>query len=151
MLAIAPTGTISLLANNISSGIEPVFAYQGQRRVLNRDGNPEARQAINYAYALWRAQNVGQTELPAHFKTAQEIAAEDHLQMQAVLQPLVDNSISKTINVSEDISRKDFASIYTRAHELGLKGCTVFRPNALRGSVLSRSLGEAIPGCPLER
>ena len=151
LLAIAPTGTISLLANNISSGIEPVFAYEGQRRILDRDGNPEAREAINYAYALWRAQHAPQSRLPAQFKTAQEISAEDHLQMQAVLQPLVDNSISKTINVPEEISKREFASIYTRAHELGLKGCTVFRPNAIRGSVLSRSSGDAIPGCPLER
>jgi ribonucleoside-diphosphate reductase alpha chain len=89
--------------------------------------------------------------LPAYFKTAQEISAEDHLQMQATMQPLVDNSISKTINVPEEISKEDFAFIYARAHELGLKGCTVFRPNAVRGSVLSRSSGEAIPGCPLER
>jgi ribonucleoside-diphosphate reductase alpha chain len=151
LLAIAPTGTISLLANNISSGIEPVFAYEGERRVLDREGNPEAREAINYAYAMWRSKSAGQTTLPAHFKTAQEISAEDHLQMQAVLQPLIDNSISKTINVAEDISEKDFASIYTRAYELGLKGCTVFRPNAIRGSVLSRSPGDVIPACPLER
>jgi len=151
LLAIAPTGTISLLANNISSGIEPVFAYEGQRRVLDRTGEPEAREAIDYAYALWRARNSRQTRLPAYFKTAQEISAEDHLQMQATMQPLVDNSISKTINVPEHISKEDFAFIYARAHELGLKGCTVFRPNAVRGSVLSRSSGEAIPGCPLER
>lgn len=151
LLAIAPTGTISLLANNISSGIEPVFAHQGQRRILNRAGKPETREAIGYAYAMWRAQNPGQSRVPVHFKTAQEISAEDHLQMQATLQPLVDNSISKTINVPEHISKKDFAFIFARAHELGVKGCTVFRPNAVRGSVLSRSAGESIPGCPLER
>ncbi|NIW24770.1 MAG: ribonucleoside-diphosphate reductase, adenosylcobalamin-dependent, partial [Gammaproteobacteria bacterium] len=151
LLAIAPAGTISLLANNISSGVEPVFAYEGERRVLDREGNPQARRAVNYAYSLWRSERAGQAALPAHFKTAQEISAEDHLRMQAVLQPLVDNSISKTINVPEDISKTDFASIYTRAHELGLKGCTVFRPNAIRGSVLSRSSDDAIPGCPLER
>ncbi len=151
LLAIAPTGTISLLANNISSGIEPVFAYEGQRRVLDREGKPEDRQAIDFAYALWRAKNAGQTSPPSHFKTAQEISAEDHLLMQAVLQPLVDNSISKTINVSEHISKEDFAFIYARAHELGLKGCTVFRPNSVTGSVLSRSASETIPRCPLER
>lgn len=151
LLAIAPTGTISLLANNISSGIEPVFAYEGRRRVIDREGSPEARPTTNYAFALWRAQNDTRASLPAHFKTAREISAEDHLQMQAILQPLVDNSISKTINVVEEISRNDFADIYTRAHELGLKGCTVFRPNAIRGSVLSDSAEELIPGCPLER
>ena len=151
LLAIAPTGTISLLANNVSSGIEPVFAYEARRRVLDHQGNPEDRQAVDFAYALWREQNGEHAKLPPYFRTAQEISAEDHLQMQAILQPLVDNSISKTINVSEDISREDFALIYARAYELGLKGCTVFRPNAVRGSVLSRSSGETIPGCPLER
>ncbi len=151
LIAIAPTGTISLLANNVSSGVEPVFAYEGKRRVLDREGNPESRQSINYAYALWRSQQTAGTRLPAHFRTAQEISPEQHLQMQAILQPLVDNSISKTINVPEEISKNDFASIYTRAYELGLKGCTVFRPNAVRGTVLSRSPDDSIPGCPLER
>ena len=57
--------------------------------------------------------------------------------MQAALQPLVDNSISKTINVPEAITREELASVYRRAYELGLKGCTVFRPNPVTGAILS--------------
>jgi ribonucleoside-diphosphate reductase alpha chain len=57
--------------------------------------------------------------------------------MAAALQPLVDNSISKTVNVPETISRKAFSSIYRQAFDLGLKGCTVFRPNAVTGEILS--------------
>jgi len=151
LLAIAPTGTISLLANNVSSGIEPVFAFEGQRRILNRKGQPETRHAVDFAYASWRHQCNGLDRLPPHFKTAVEIPPEGHLLMQAALQPLVDNSISKTINVPESITRDDFASIYQRAYDLGLKGCTVFRPNPIRGSVLSQTTSEEIPCCPLER
>lgn len=150
LLAIAPAGTISLLANNVSSGIEPVFAFEGRRRVLNRAGEPETRLSVDHAFAAWRSAHPG-VEKPAHFVTAQEIPPEAHLMMQAVLQPLVDNSISKTINVPEDCSRADFESIYLRAYELGLKGCTVFRPNAVRGKVLSGKAEQDHPCCPLER
>jgi ribonucleoside-diphosphate reductase alpha chain len=151
LLAIAPTGTISLLANNVSSGIEPVFAFEGHRKILNRAGQPEDRGAVDFAYALWRSRSKASERLPGHFVTAQEIAPEAHLLMQAALQPFVDNSISKTINVPESISRENFASIYLRAYDLGLKGCTVFRPNSVRGAVLSRAAETEIPCCPLER
>ena len=106
---------------------------------------------MDFAYALWREQSTAGATPPNYFTTAQELPPEAHLLMQAALQPLVDNSISKTINVPESISRTDFASIYRRAYELGLKGCTVFRPNAVRGSVLSQSPEAEIPCCPLER
>jgi ribonucleoside-diphosphate reductase alpha chain len=135
LLAIAPTGTISLLANNVSSGIEPVYAFDGERRVLDRDGEPEVKRTVDYAYALWRRAHPGR--LPPFFVTAEALAPEAHLAMQASLQPLVDNSISKTINVAPDIPRADFSSLYERAHALGLKGCTVFRPNSITGSILS--------------
>ena len=144
LMAIAPTGTISLLANNVSSGIEPVFAFEAERRVLNRSGRFDTHEAVDYAFSLWRQTGSGHKRLPAHFVTAEELSPEAHLRMQATLQPLVDNSISKTINVPECIPREEFASIYSRAFQLGLKGCTVFRPNAVRGAILSRSSG--VPG-----
>jgi len=135
LMAIAPTGTISLLANNVSSGIEPVYALEGERRVLNRDGASEIRRTVDFAYAAWRREHSG--TLPKSFVTAEALPPEAHLGMLAGLQPLVDNSISKTINVAEDIPREEFAGIYERAHALGLKGCTVFRPNPITGSILS--------------
>ncbi|MEX2481505.1 MAG: adenosylcobalamin-dependent ribonucleoside-diphosphate reductase [Gammaproteobacteria bacterium] len=137
LLAIAPTGTISLLANNVSSGIEPVFSLEGKRRVINENGALETHATVDYAYALWRREQRG--ALPATFVTADELPPEAHLAMAGALQPLVDNSISKTINVPEGISRAAFADIYRRAYELGLKGCTVFRPNPISGAVLSHS------------
>jgi ribonucleoside-diphosphate reductase alpha chain len=151
LLAIAPTGTISLLANNISSGIEPVFAMQGQRRMVNRSGELEVRNATDHAYRLWREFAGRDAALPSTFVTAREITPDAHLQMQAALQPLVDNSISKTINVPESISKDDFETIYLKAYELRLKGCTVFRDNPVRGRILSDQNEAMIPGCPLER
>ncbi len=141
LVAIAPTGTISLLANNVSSGIEPVYALEGGRRVHDADGRIRSLATVDHAYSLWRRAHDGAP--PASFVTASEIPAEAHLQMLATLQPFVDNSISKTINVDEGISREEFSAIYERAHALGLKGCTVFRPNDVTGYVLS---DDAVPG-----
>jgi ribonucleoside-diphosphate reductase alpha chain len=150
LLAIAPTGTISLLANNLSSGIEPVFALRGERRVLGADGEPESCATEDYAYGLWQRALGGQ--LPAYFVTADDLDPEAHLSMVAALQPFVDNSISKTINVTPDIDRSAFASIYGRAYELGLKGCTVFRPNSITGAVLtSRDTASAVHCCTPDR
>jgi ribonucleoside-diphosphate reductase alpha chain len=150
LIAIAPTGTISLLANDVSSGIEPVFSFEGRRRVLNPEGTFETHETVDHALALWRRTETG--SLPTSFVTARELPPEAHLQMQAVLQPLVDNSISKTINVPVDMPLTTFESIYTRAYELGLKGCTVFRPNPVTGSILldAEPAGSA-HCCTLER
>jgi len=72
--------------------------------------------------------------------------------MQAALQPFVDNAISKTINVAADTPFERFADLYRQAHALGLKGCTVFRPNPVTGAILSQSpAGERVPCCGIER
>ena len=137
LIAIAPTGTISLLANNVSSGIEPVFALEAERRILSREGTFEIHRTVDHALELWQRESRPGDSLPASFVTAKDLSPEAHLDMQAVLQPLVDNSISKTINVPEAISKDELASVYRRAYELGLKGCTVFRPNPVTGAILS--------------
>lgn len=137
LIAIAPAGSISVLANNVSSGVEPVFELEMDRRVFDRAGHPVAHRATDFAYAKWCREAQRGAALPDAFVTARELSAEAHLQMQAVLQPLVDNAISKTVNVPEDIDRQDFRSIYRQAFELGLKGCTVFRPNPVTGEILS--------------
>ena len=150
LLAIAPTGTISLLANNVSSGIEPVFAFEAERRVLDAEGQAIACRTEDFAFALWQRDFGG--PLPAHFVGAEELDPESHLDMVAALQPFVDNSISKTINVAADIPQPKFVSIYERAHALGMKGCTVFRPNLITGSVLTaRSGGYGVQCCTPDR
>jgi ribonucleoside-diphosphate reductase alpha chain len=136
LTAIAPTGTISLLANNVSSGIEPVFAFCQRRKVLERDGARTEYALSDYAFALWQELKGAGARLPPAFVEAGELSPEQHLEMQAALQPYVDNSISKTINVPESYAFADFQRVYDLAYDLGLKGCTTFRPNPVTGAVL---------------
>ncbi len=138
LTSIAPTGTISLYAGNVSSGIEPVFAYSYTRKVLQKDGSRTEEEVEDYAVQLWR-QKFGDAELPAHFVNAQTLPPGDHVKMQAAAQKWVDSSISKTINCPADISFEAFKDVYMQAWDLGCKGCTTYRPNDVTGSVLSVS------------
>ncbi|WP_340110573.1 adenosylcobalamin-dependent ribonucleoside-diphosphate reductase [Pikeienuella sp. HZG-20] len=136
LTSIAPTGTISLLAGNVSSGIEPVFAHSYTRKVLQRDGGHTEEEVEDYAVRLWREKRGG-APLPDWFVTAQDLAPEDHVRMQAAAQAHVESSISKTINCPADISFERFKQVYELAYETGCKGCTTYRPNEVTGSVLS--------------
>ena len=138
LTSIAPTGTISLYAGNVSSGIEPVFAYSYKRKVLQPDGSRTEEEVEDYAVHLWRELN-GDAPLPDHFVNAQTLAPIDHVRMQAAAQTWIDSSISKTINVPESISFEAFKDVYLAAWELGCKGCTTYRPNDVTGSVLTVS------------
>lgn len=138
LTSIAPTGTISLYAGNVSSGIEPVFAYAYTRKVLQKDGSRTEEEVVDYAVQMWRDLH-GDAPLPDHFVNAQTLAPGDHVAMQAAAQEWVDSSISKTINCPEDISFEDFKDVYLAAWDLGCKGCTTYRPNDVTGSVLSVS------------
>jgi len=150
LLAIAPAGTISLLANNCSSGIEPVFAAEAERRVVGAEGSYQTHRVVDCALQMWRQQ--GRDGTPPALVEAQQIEPRAHLQMQAALQPFVDNAISKTINVAADIPFERFEDLYGQAHALGLKGCTVFRPNAVTGAILSQPpANERVQCCGLER
>ncbi|HEY0282930.1 MAG TPA: LAGLIDADG family homing endonuclease [Rhizomicrobium sp.] len=148
LTSIAPTGTISLFAGNVSSGIEPVFAYDYSRRVLLPDGSSREETVSDYAVEAFRAR-FGQTALPDYFVSAQTLAPEDHLAVQAAAQKYIDSSISKTINVPATISFDAFKDIYTRAYELGCKGCTTYRPNTVTGSVLAAPAPEESDEPPL--
>lgn len=148
LIAIAPTGTISLLAGNVSSGLEPIFADSYVRNVLAEDGTPKEFVLTDYALSLWRLGAGATSAVPDGFVTTGELAVDAHLDMQAALQPLVDNSISKTINVPADYPFDDFKRIYDLAYDKGLKGCTTFRPNPVTGTVLSdEGAGTEAPHC----
>ena len=145
LTSIAPTGTISLYAGNVSSGIEPVFAYSYTRKVLQPDGARSEEEVEDYAVRLWRERQ-GDAPLPDYFVNAQTLAPIDHVRMQAAAQKWVDSSISKTINVPESISFQDFKDVYLAAWEMGCKGCTTYRPNEVTGSVLAVSeAADAVP------
>ena len=145
LTSVAPTGTISLLAGNVSSGIEPVFAYAYTRKVLQPDGTRTEEEVVDYAVRVWRGK-FGDAPLPDHFVSAQTLAPADHVKMQAAAQKWVDSSISKTINCPEDIGFDAFKSVYMQAWDSGCKGCTTYRPNAVTGSVLAVSEGgDSVP------
>ena len=143
LTSIAPTGTISLLAGNVSSGVEPVFDFLYKRRVLERDGSHREMMVEDYAHAVFRSRFGNSVPLPDSFVTTADLPPSAHLEMQAALQRHVDSSISKTINCPAGMTFEAFQDVYLEAYDLGLKGCTTFRPNPVTGSVLSsRSVTE---------
>ncbi|MFK5997097.1 MAG: adenosylcobalamin-dependent ribonucleoside-diphosphate reductase [Rhodobacterales bacterium] len=145
LTSIAPTGTISLYAGNVSSGIEPVFAYAYSRKVLQKDGTRTQEEVVDYAVEMWR-EKFGDAALPDYFVNAQTLPPLAHVRMQAAAQKWIDSSISKTINCPEDISFDDFKQVYMAAWDQGCKGCTTYRPNDVTGSVLTVSeTAEAAP------
>lgn len=135
--SIAPTGTISLLADNVSSGIEPVFSYRFTRALLMPDGSHRDRDVVDYAAATWWAEHGEEAELPDYFVDSRSLAPEAHIVMQAAVQKYIDSSISKTVNLPDDIPFKEFKDVYLKAYEMGCKGCTTYRPNLVTGAVLT--------------
>ncbi|TFH43135.1 MAG: adenosylcobalamin-dependent ribonucleoside-diphosphate reductase [Lysobacterales bacterium] len=144
LTAVAPAGTISLLANSVSSGIEPVFLARHQRLLRNPQGRIEPFEVEDFACARWReglGHRVGaisREAAPPALVSAQELPPEAHLGMQAAVQAHVDQAVSKTINLPDDIPYARFQHIYRQAYDLGLKGCTTFRPVSVPAAILSR-------------
>ena len=136
LTSVAPTGTISLFADNVSSGLEPVFSFAYTRNVLMPDGTRREEEVSDYAYRLYHRLFGEAAPLPDYFVDAQHLRPMDHVVMQAAVQKYIDSSISKTINCPEDIAFDDFKDVYIQAYELGCKGCTTYRPNDVTGAVL---------------
>lgn len=135
LLCVAPAGTISLaFADNVSNGIEPVFAWQTRRR--KRETGEVWREYLveDHAYRCYR-HLFGQQTLPPYFVTALDLSAQQHLNLVAAVAPYVDAAISKTVNVAADYPFEDFQQLYWRAWESGLKGLTTYRPNQVTGAV----------------
>ncbi len=145
LTSVAPTGTISLFADNVSSGLEPVFAMKYSRQVLMPDGGRREEDVADYAYRLFRRMKGDDAPLPPAFVDAQELAPNDHLVMQSAIQKYVDSSISKTINCPPHIAFDEFSEIYLRAYDLGCKGCTTYRPNEITGAVLEAGKTSGAP------
>ncbi len=143
LTSVAPTGTISLFADNVSSGLEPVFSFSYTRHVMMPDGSRRDEEVSDYAYRLFRRVKGDQAALPEAFVDSQNLSPCDHLVMQAAVQKFIDSSISKTINCPEEIEFKDFKDIYLQAYEMGCKGCTTYRPNDVTGAVLKKKAADA--------
>ena len=150
--SVAPTGTISLLAGNVSSGLEPVFAFTYSRSVLLPDGTRREEEVTDYAVRQFRQLRGEDARLPSEFVSAQSLGPSDHIQMQAAIQQFVDSAVSKTINMPADISFESFRDAYMESYESGCKGCTTFRPNDVTGAVLTApsKADRAEPELPLE-
>lgn len=131
LVAIAPTGTISLLANNVSSGIEPVIAPRSQRRIVNENGNVDVVELESYAHRAWRRAG-GAPEGRPEFRSIDALTPADHIAIQAAAQPFVDNAIAKTVNLAAGSTVEDVIAVFQAAHRAKLKGCTVFRSGGAR-------------------
>ena len=136
LTSVAPTGTISIFADNVSSGLEPVFSFKYTRNVLMPDGTRREEEVSDHAYRLFRRLKGDSAPLPDYFVDTQALSPADHVVMQAAVQKYIDSSISKTINVPADFPFEQFKDVYLQAYELGCKGCTTYRPNEVTGAVL---------------
>jgi len=142
LLSLAPTGTMSLLAGNISSGVEPIFAVDMSRKIRTA-GVEITRQLTDYAVWKYRQMTGDPKSLPPALQTTSDLTVDDHLLMLEVLQKYVDASISKTVNIPEAYPFKDFQDVYMKAWKSGLKGITTYRPNSKIGAVLTDCKAEA--------
>ncbi len=121
LLSVAPTGTISYCADNISSGIEPVIMYEGTRKMIMNDG--EVVIDVNdYGYQVFGAKGT----------LADNVTAEQHVAVLAMATKWVDSAVSKTCNVSPSMDREDFSNLYVSAWQQGCKGCTTFNAGGKR-------------------
>ena len=134
--SIAPTGTISLLAGNISSGLEPIFSLEARRTILMPDGSRREEPVSDHAYSLYRRLKGDDSPPPEAFVDVQALSPSDHIAMQSAVQDFIDASVSKTINVPAELDFPAFKEVYRQAYDSGCKGCTTYRPSELRGSVL---------------
>lgn len=148
LTAIAPAGSISLLANNISSGIEPIYAMHMHRRIRTADGAVAHVPVRDYAWAQFRQHFGEKAPVPESLVEARDIDPLDQLKLQAALQAHVDQSISKTINIPGDASFDRYQDIFTQAYQLGVKGCTIFRPVGGREAVLDATATSAASSPP---
>lgn len=126
LISYAPCGTISQCAYNVSSGVEPVFHHEQSRDVYMKEGKVNVTlKDFNYRQYGFKG------------KTLDFCSVSDHMDVASVIQRHCDSSVSKTVNVAKACSYEDYARIYIQAHQLGLKGITVYRPSDLRGIVIA--------------
>lgn len=139
LLSVAPTGTISLSADNVSSGIEPVFSHFYDRTIQTFDG-PRVERIEDYGYR----------EFGVKGETADALSVFDHVRVLNVASKYVDSACSKTCNVGDEISWEDFKRVYMEAYEGGSSGCTTFRASGKRYGILNAATSEDVAEGDLE-
>ena len=141
LLSIAPTGTISLCADNISSGCEPVFSHFYDRTIIADDDSKKVERVSDYGYRVWGVRG----------RTADECTIDEHLNVLITATKWVDSAVSKTLNVGEHVSWEEFKGIYRRAWTAGCKGATTFRAAGKRYGVLNKvEPGDEAGACYLD-
>lgn len=133
LTSIAPTGTISYAADNVSSGLEPVIEYEGQRWMNMLSGKE-----------LVDIQDYGVREFGVHGKLASQVTAQEHVDVLVTAAALVDSAVSKTCNVSPDMPWDDFKNIYVQVYDRGGKGCTTFNPGGKRLGIFVAKAKKAV-------
>jgi ribonucleoside-diphosphate reductase alpha chain len=137
LLSVAPTGTISLSADNVSSGIEPVFSHYYDRKIQTFDG-PRVERVTDYGYRVFGVKG----------RTANELSVFDHVNVLNVASKYVDSACSKTCNVGDEITWEQFKDVYMRAYDGGASGCTTFRASGKRFGILSATADEDVATSP---
>jgi ribonucleoside-diphosphate reductase alpha chain len=135
LLSIAPTGTISIAADNISSGIEPVFSHEYDRTIQTSAG-PIVERITDYGKRVFGVEG----------RTANDLSPEEHVDVLISAQKYVDSAVSKTCNVGDDVSWDRFKEIYMRAWKGGAKGCTTFRAAGKRMGILNEVTADEAEG-----
>lgn len=128
LISYAPCGTISQVAGNVSSGVEPIFYHEVNRDVFMKEGK-ENITLKDFAYREYGFKG----------RTLEECTVENHLAVGGICQKYCDSAVSKTVNVAESCTYEDYVKIYERAYDMGMKGITVFRPTELRGAVITKA------------
>lgn len=128
LISYAPCGTISQCAGNVSSGVEPVFYNQMTRDVYLKEGK------VNVTLNDWNFKNYQFSG-----RTLSECSVDNHMSVADTIQRHCDSAISKTVNVSPNCSYEEYSQVYIKAHEMGLKGITVYRPSEIRGAVIAEA------------
>ena len=140
LISVAPVGTLSLTyGNNCSSGMEPIFSLSYDRKVKiggQDDSNIQIVTLKDYAYSVWESMDGGDfPDKDSIFITALELDVNKKIDMLATIAKHVDMSVSNTLNIPEEYTFEQVKDVYKRSWELGIKGCTIFRPNKLRQGV----------------
>lgn len=140
LLTVAPTGTTSILNGNVSSGIEPIFAYMYKRKIIRADTSTSEEMVYDFAvleYERITGKKFDPENPPTGFVCTADLTVKQHVEMQATAQHWIDSSISKTINCPKEMTFDQFMEVYDYAYTTGCKSCTTYRPSDVRGSVLT--------------